>query len=79
MRFELIDYFYGDSVNFVLELFGPVELVSILLKEQYLCLENADIIDCFSEVIWQVDHLMIEIFIILMPLYHADILIRTYA
>ena len=59
----------------VLKLLGPVELVSVLLQKQDLSFEDADIVDCLPEVIRQVDHLVVEVFVILMPLYHADILI----
>lgn len=52
MRLKPINYLDGDSVYLILKLLGPVELISILLQKEDLCLENADIINSLPEIFW---------------------------
>lgn len=61
MRFEggRTDDFYGDTMDLVLELFGPIEWMAIWLYEDHFSLENTDSLKVSFVIFLQVYHLVI--------------------
>lgn len=73
-----VNEFDADFVDFVLELSWPVQIFTVRLDKQDLCLENAYIVHSFSVVIRQIDDLVIEILIVLVSLYNTYSFIDVY-
>ena len=71
--------FDADFVDFVLELARPVEIIAVGLYKQDFAFEDTHGVDTFAIVILQVDDLVVEILIVLMPLDDADALLALLA
>lgn len=67
-----IDDFDIDSVDLVLKLSRPVQIVCVWLNKEDLPFEDSNRIDRLFIVVWQVYYLMVEVLIVLMSFYYTD-------
>jgi hypothetical protein len=74
MRFLVkgIDDFDADAMDLIFELFGPVEVVPICLYKHNFSFKNTNRIYVFLVVFLQVNDLVVQKLIILMPFYYAN-------
>jgi hypothetical protein len=59
-------------VDLILKLSRPIKGVAVGLHEDHLSLEDAHSLKVTLVVFLQVYHLVIQVFVILVSLYHAD-------
>lgn len=70
-----VNKFDRDPVDLIFKLFGPIQILTICFYKQDLSLKNTHIVYSFRVVIGQIDDLMIEIFVVLVSLYYANIFV----
>ena len=69
--------FDGDTVDLILKLARPSKGVVVGLHEDHLTFEDPHSLKVSFVVFLQVDHLVIEVLVILMSLYHTNGFIST--